>query len=151
MQRKKRLIVGCLGIIGVTLAVTGTLIALNWDAVSRHLGQTLDEQTEKTKATLFRLGELMSISAELKTEYGIEPDVTYETGADDRVLSITLSDYRLPEEETAKQHAREIAVFAIGKTKKFEEIDRVEVLFQTSADDLESFSFALDELITNGD
>jgi len=151
VQRKKRLIVGCLGIIGVTLAVTGTLIALNWDAVSRHLGQTLDEQTEKTKATLFRLGELMSISAELKTEYGIEPDVTYETGADDRVLSITLSDYRLPEEETAKQHAREIAVFAIGKTKKFEEIDRVEVLFQTSADDLESFSFALDELITNGD
>ena len=90
----------------------------------------------------------MSISAELKSEYGTKPDVTYSTGTDGRILSITLSDYGLPEEVAATDHAREIASFAIGTTKKFEEIDVVEVLFQTSVDDLESFSFALDELMS---
>ena len=148
MQRKKRVVVGCLSIVGLVLAGVGTLVALNWDAVSRHLGETLDVQTERTKATLFRLGELMSISADLKSEYGTEPDVTYSTGTDGRILRITFSDYQLSDEVTTKDHAREIAAFAIGKTKKFEEIDTVEVLFQTSAGGLESFSFALDELIS---
>ena len=138
---------GCLGIIGLVLTGAGTLVALNWDAVSSHLREALDVQTERTQVTLFRLGELMSISAELKSEYGAEPDVTYSTGTDGRILSIALSDYRLPEEVTAKGHAREIAVFAVGKTKKFEQIDVVEVLFQASAGGLESFSFALDELM----
>ena len=148
MQRKKRVVVGCLSIVGLVLAGVGTLVALNWDAVSRHLGETLDVQTERTKATLFRLGELMSISAELKSEYGTEPAVSYSTGTDSRILSINLSDYQLPEEVSAKDHAREIAAFAIGRTQKFEEIDKVEVLFQTSAGRLESFSFALDELMS---
>jgi hypothetical protein len=147
VQRKKRVVVGCLSIVGLVLAGVGALVALNWDTVSRQLGETLDVQTERTKATLFRLGELMSISAELKSEYGTEPDVRYSTGADGRILSITLSDYQLPEEVTAKDHAREIAGFAIGRTKKSEEIDRVEVIFQTPAGDLGTFSFELDELL----
>jgi len=71
---------------------------LNWDAVFRHLGEALDVQTQRTKATLFRLGEVMSISAELMSKYGTEPDVTYSKGTDGRILSITLSDYQLPEE-----------------------------------------------------
>jgi hypothetical protein len=147
VQRKKRVVVGCLSIVGLVLAGAGALVALNWDAVSVHLGETLDVQTERTKATLFRLGELMSISAELKSEYGTEPDVRYSTGADGRILSITLSDYQLPEEVTAKDHAHEIAGFAIGRTQKSEEIDRVEVIFQTPAGDLGTFSFELDELL----
>ena len=148
MQRKRRVVVGCLSIVVLVLAGVGMLVALNWDAVLRHLGETVDAQAERTKATLFRLGELMSISTELKSEYGTEPDVTYRAGTDGRILGITFSDYQLPEEVTARDHAREIAVFAIGETKKFEEIDRVEVLFQTSSGGLESFSFALDELMS---
>ena len=122
-----------LGMIGLALVGVGSLVAVNWDAVSNDL-----------QATLFRLGELMSISAELKTEYGAEPDMAYDTGSGGRVLSITFSDYQLPQEVTAKDHAREIAAFAIGKTTKFEQIDTVNVLFTGSP---ESFSFALDELM----
>ncbi len=147
MKGKKSLVAGCLGIIGLVLAAVGALVALNWDAVSSHLRETLEVQTERTQATLFRLGEVMSISAELKSEYGTEPDVTYSTGTDGRILIVTLSDYELPVGVTAKDHALEIAAFAIGKTKKSEEIDVVEVLFQTSAG-LESFSFALEELLS---
>ncbi len=147
MKGKKRVVAGFLGIITLVLAAVGTLVALDWDAVSSHLGEILELQTERTQTTLFRLGEVMSISAELKSEYGADPDVTYSKGTDGRILSVTLSDYELPEGVTAKDHAREIAAFAIGKTKKSEEIDVVEVLFQTSAG-LESFSFALEELIS---
>jgi hypothetical protein len=146
VQRKKRVVVGCLSIVGLVLAGVGMLVSLNWDAVSRDLAETVDVQTKRTQATLFRLGELMSISAELKSEYGAEPDVSYSTGTDGRILSITLSDYQVPKKVTAEDHAREIAAFAIGQTKKFEEIDRVDVLFRTSAGGLEAFSFALDEL-----
>ncbi len=122
-----------LGMIGLALVGVGSLVAVNWDAVSNDL-----------QATLFRLGELMSISAELKAEYGAEPDMAYDTGSGGRILSITFSDYQLPQEVTAKDHAREIAAFAIGKTTKFEQIDTVKVLFASSSG---SFSFALDELM----
>jgi hypothetical protein len=136
--------------VGLVLVV-GTLVALNWDTVSK----ALDAQTERTEATLFRLGELMSIKAELKTEYGTEPNVTYNTGDGDRILRITFSDYHLPEEPTAADHAREIAAFATAKTKKFEQIDTVEVLFQISVkkggiettSNSGSYRFALDELM----
>ena len=147
MQQKTTVVVGSLSIVGLVLVGVGTLVALNWDAVSTRLGETLEMQSKRTQATLFRLGELMSISAELKAEYGTESDVSYGTDTGSRILSINLSDYELPKEVTAKYHAREIAAFAIGRTKKSKEIDNVEVLFQTSAGDLESFSFALDELM----
>ena len=58
-------------------------------------------------------------------------------------MSIAFSNYRLPEEVTVQDHAREIAAFAIGTTTKFEEIDVVEVLFQNSG----PYSFVLDELM----
>jgi hypothetical protein len=148
VTRKKRVVVGCLSIVGLILAVMGALAVLNWDAVFRHLGETLDVQTERTRTTLFRLGEVMSIGAELRSEYGTEPDVTYNTSNESRVLGITLGNYQLPEEVTAKDHAREIAVFAIGRTKKFKEIDMVEVRFETSAGGLELFGFTLDELMS---
>ena len=74
--------------------------------------------------------------------------MSYSTGTDGRILSITLSDYKLPEEVTAKDHAHEIAAFAIGRTQKSEEIDRVEVIFQTPAGGLEAFSFELDDLLS---
>ncbi len=143
MSTTNRVVLGRLGMIGLVLLGLGTLVALNWDAVSKDLGQALDAQTERTQATLFRLGELMSISAELKAEYGAEPEVAYNTGTGGRILSITFSNYQLPEEVTAKAHAREIAAFAIEKTTKFEEIDAVVVLLQSSG----SYSFALDELM----
>ena len=53
------------GAIGLVLVGIGTMVALNWDAISRSVGEGLDAQAERTQATLFRLGELMSISAEL--------------------------------------------------------------------------------------
>jgi len=155
MSTSNRVILGCLGMVGLVVVGLGTLVALNWDAVSQDFGRAVDAQTERTKATLFRLGELMSISAELKTEYGTEPDVVYDIGTAGRILSITFSNYELPQEVTAEGHAREIAAFAIGKTTKFKEIDAVRVLFQTHAqngateiaDSSESYSFALDELM----
>jgi hypothetical protein len=111
-------VVGGLSIIGLVLAAAAAVVAVNWDAVFRHFGDALTAQTERTNATLFRLGEVMSISAELKSEYGTEPDVIYSTSSDGRILSISLSDYQLPEQVTAKDHAREIAAFAVGKSKK---------------------------------
>ncbi len=155
MSTTNRVVLGCLGVIGLVLVGVGTLVAMNWDAVSKNLSEAWDAQNEKTTATLFRWGELMSIGGELKAEYGAEPDVAYDTGTGGRVLSITFSNYQLPEEVTAKGHAREIAAFAIGKTTKFEEIDVVTVLFQTSAkkgviettSSSGSYSFALDELM----
>jgi hypothetical protein len=52
----------------------------------------------------------------------------------------------LPDATTTEDHARELAAFAIGKTKKSEEVDRLEVLFRTSAGGLKAFHFVLDEL-----
>ena len=141
MRMTRRGVAGWLGAIGLVLVGIGTLVALNWDAVSRSVGEGLDAQAERTKATLFRLGELMSISAELKREYGVEPDVTYGTETAARVLYIDFGSYQLPAGVIAEGHAGEIAAFAIGKTTKLEEIEAVEVQFES-----ESFSFALDEL-----
>ena len=155
MSTTNRVVLGCLGIVGLVVVGLGTLVALNWDAVSKDFGHALDAQAERTKVTLFRWGELMSMSAELKAEYGAEPNVTYDTGTGGRILSIALSNYRLPEEVTAKGHAREIAAFAIGKTTKSDEIDAVRVLFEPHAkkgaietiESSGSYSFALDELM----
>jgi len=155
MSMTKKAILGCLGVISLVLVGMGSLVVLNWDTVSKNLDEALKSQTERTQATLFRLGELMSISAELKTRYGVEPDVTYDTSTDDRILGISFSNYQLPGNVTAKGHAHEIAAFAIGKTTKFEQIDAVKVLFQTSStkgvvkttSGSESYSFALDDLM----
>ena len=156
MRMTSRAVLGCLGVVGLVLVGIGTLVVLNWDAVSNKLDETLDTQAARTQATLFRLGELMSISAELKAQYGAEPDMTYDTGTGDRILGISFSNYQLPEKVTPKGHAREIAAFAIGKTTKFEQIDVVRVLFQTSSkkgvvettSGSESYSFTLDDLIS---
>jgi len=157
MSVTKREVLGCLGVIGLVLVGTGTFVVLNWDTVSKNLDEALDKQAGRTQTTLFRLGELMSIGAELKAQYGTEPDLAYDTGTGDRILSISFSNYPLPEEATAKGHAREIAVFAIGKTTKFEQIDAVKVLFQSSSktgviettSGPESYSFSLDDLMPN--
>ena len=78
-----------LGLVGLLVVGLGTMVALNWDAVSNDFGQAVHSQTERTEATLFRLGELMSMSAELKAEYGVEPELTYETGTGSRILSLS--------------------------------------------------------------
>ena len=154
MSAKNRVVWGCLGVIGLVLVGLGTLVALNFDAVSKNFAEAVATQSESTQATLFRWGELMSISAELKSHYGVEPDVAYETGTGDRVLSISFSDYRLPGGATAEGHAREIAAFALGKTAKSDQIDRIEVSFLTppkkgvveTTGSAESYSFVLDDL-----
>ena len=148
MKRKKTVVVVGMGVVGLVLAVVATLLVVNRDAVVERFGEAVDAQTQRTSATLFRLGEVGSIRAELKSEYGTEPDVAYTTGTGSRVLSIVLSDYQLPEGVTAEDHAREIATFAIARTKKFKDIDVVDVLFQTAAGSSEAFSFALGELMS---
>ena len=144
MSTTRKLALGCLGVIGLVLVGMGALVAWNWDAVSRNFSETVATQSERTQTTLFRLGELMSMGVELKAQYGVEPEMAYDTVDGERILSIAFSDYSLPGMVTAEDHAREIAVFAVGKTKKFEQIDVVEVLFQKPP---ESYSFALDELM----
>ena len=147
MGMPKRILWGVLGVIGLALVGAGALALANWDTISKSLIATLDTQSEKTEATLFRWGELMSISAELKAHYGAEPDLTYDTSTGQRTLNIGLNDYRLPEQVTAESHAREIAVFAIGKTKKSKQIDVVTVRFQDPGS--QTFSFAREELMPN--
>jgi len=152
-----RTILGWLGVVGLALVGAGTLVFLTRDTLSKNLIAAWDTQAEKTDATLFRWGELMSISADLKDQYGAEPDVTYDTSTSVRTLSICFSNYQLPEQVTTERHAREIAAFAVGKTTKLKQIDAVRVLFQNSSgkagvqatDGSGSFTFALDDLMPN--
>ena len=123
-----------LGLVGLVVVGLGTLVVLNWDAVSTDLVETLDAQTEKTQATLFRLGELMSMGAALRNKYGTEPDMTYTMDNGSRVLSITFRDYSLPDDVTAAGHALEIARFAAQSTTKSEQIDTVTVVFQATTE-----------------
>jgi hypothetical protein len=153
MNMLNRTILGCLGVISLALVGTGTVVFLTRDTVSKNLFDAWDKQAERTQATLFRWGELMSIGAELKVQYGAEPDVSYDTSTSDRTLIICFSNYQLPGQVTAEGHAREIAAFAIGKTTKFEQIDAVRVLFQSPSGKegvearLGSYTFALDDLM----
>jgi hypothetical protein len=155
MSMPNRTILGFLGVISLALVGAGTLVFLNRDTVFKNLIEAWDTQGEKTEATLFRWGEVMSISAELKAQYGAEPEVTYDTSTSVRTLSICFSNYQLPEQVTTEGHAREIAAFAIGKTTKFEQIDLVKVLFQNpsgkenvqATDGSGSYTFALGELM----
>ncbi len=158
MSIPNRAVLGCLGVIGLVFVGIGTLVVLNWEVVSNNLATALDTQAEKTQTTLFRLGEVMSIRAVLKAQYGAEPDVSYDTTTSgDRILSISFSDYQLLGKVASKSHAREIAVFAIGQTTKFEQIDVVKVLFRASSTNgviettsgSESYSFALEDLISD--
>ena len=147
-----------LGVVGLGLVGTGTLVFLTRDTVSKNLIRAWDTQAEKTQATLFRWGELMSISAELKDRYGAKPDLTYDTSTSARTLSICFSNYQLPEQATTEGHAREIAAFAIGSTTKSKQIDAVRVLFQDSpgkpgveaTDGLGTYTFSRDDLMPNG-
>jgi len=149
MNMPNRPVLGCLGVIGLALIGTGALVVLNRQAVFKHLAEAWDMQVDRTQATLFRWGELMSISSELKARYGAEPDVTYDTSTRDRTLRIRFSTDPFPERGTTEAHAREIAAFAVGKTKKLEQIDAVRVQFQgvETTDGSASFTFALDELV----
>ena len=144
MSMSSRTTLGCLALISLALVGTGTLVFWNWDTVSKNLTEAWDTQAESTQATLFRWGELMSIGAELKRQYGSEPDVTYDTSTSARTLTISFSNYPLREQVTTEGHAREIAAFAIGKTTKFEQIDAVRVLFQNPSG---AYAFALDDLV----
>ena len=131
------------GVISLALVGTGTLLVLNGGTLFENLVQAWDTQAEKTEATLFRWGELMSIGAELKARYGSEPDVTYDTSTSARTLNIRFSNDRLPEQVTTDRYAREIAAFAVGKTKKFKQIDAVKVQFG-----VEAYTFALGDLMS---
>ena len=72
-----------------------------------------------------------------------------------RVLTIDLGRCVLPENIAASNHALEVAVFAIGKTTKVEQIDEVEVVIQASdtnkaigtTTNTETYRFALGELM----
>jgi len=142
MNAKIKIILGC--VVGLVLLCVGSFVALNWDTVSTNVAEALDAQTERTKVTFFRLGELMSIGVAVKDEYGVEPDMAYDVEEGGRILSVSFSDYRLPEDVTAEAHARDIAAFAVGRTKKFEEIDVVKVLFLP-----ETYGFDLDDLMSS--
>ena len=146
MNTSKLAAVGCLGMLGLTL-VGGALVFLNRDRVAA----ALDAQAERARATLFRLGEVMSISSALKAEYGLKLDAGYVTSTGSRILRITCTDCDLPQETTAEAHARGIAVAAIGKTTKLDQIDTVEIVFRLSTEERgaetpEPYSFTLEEL-----
>jgi hypothetical protein len=131
----------CLTLVG------GALVILNRDQVAA----ALDARAKGIRATLFRLGEVMSISTALKAEYGLELDAGYVTSTGSRILRITCTDCDLPQETTAEAHARGIAVAAVGKTTKLDQIDTVEIVFRLSAEESgaetpEPYSFALEEL-----
>ena len=144
MSMPNRTIFGWLGVIGLALVGTGALVLLNFDTVSKNL----TEASEKTQSALFRWGELMSIGAELKRQYGAEPDVTYDTSTSVRTLNNSFSNYQLPEQVTTEGHAREKAAFAIGKTTKFKQIDEVRVLFRVEGTDGSGpYTFAVDDLM----
>ena len=147
MSMPNRTIFRRLGVISLALVGTGALFVLNFDTVSKNLTEALDTSAERTQSTLFRWGELMSISAALKRQYGAEPDVTYDTSTSVRTLNICFSNYPLPEQVTTEGHARELAVFAVGATTKFEQIDAVRVLFQNPSDGSGPYTFALDDLM----
>jgi hypothetical protein len=155
MSMPNRAIWGWLGAFSLALVGTGTLVVLKWDTVSKNVIEAYDSRAKKTEATLFRWGELMSISAELKARYGVEPDVTYDTSTSDRTLAICFTNYRLPDQVTTESHAREVASFAIGQTTKFKHIDAVRVLFQNPSrkggvevtDGSGPYTFALDDLM----
>ena len=147
LNTSKRVAVGCLGMLGLTL-VGGALVVLNRDRVAAALGA----QAEGARATLFRLGEVMSISTALKAEYGLKLDAGYITSTGSRNLRITCTDCDLPQETTAEAYARGIAVAAIGKTTRLEQIDTVEIVFRLSAEEGEAetagpYSFTIEELI----
>jgi hypothetical protein len=144
-----------LGVISLALVAAGTLVFLNRDTVFKNLIEAWDTQAKKAQVTLFRWGEVMSISAELKDRYGAEPDVTYDTSTSERTLAIAFTNYRLPDRVTTEAHAREVASFAIGQTTKSKEVDAVRVLFRTPSStggvegtgDADSYTFALADLV----
>src|SRR5262245_34760195 len=117
MSMLKRIALIGLGVIGLALVGAGTLVFLN-PALCKRLIAAYDTQAEKTETALFRWGELMSLSAEMKKQYGAKPEVTYETSNGDRTLNIAFSNDPLPAQTAIDGHAREIAAFAVGKTKK---------------------------------
>ena len=147
LNTSKRAALGCAAILGLIL-VGGVLLVLNRDRVVA----AWHAQAEGTRATLFRLGEVMSISAALKAEYGLKLDAGYVTSTGSRILRITCTDCELPPETTAEAHARGIAVAAVGKTTKLDQIDTVEIIYRRSAvegaaETPEPYSYTLEELI----
>ena len=146
MSTSKRVAVGCLGILGLTL-VGSTLLVLNRDRVAA----ALDGQAGRARATLFRLGEVMSISAALKAEYDLKLDAGYVTSTGSRILRITCTDCGIPRETTPEAFALGIAVAAIGETNKLDQIDTVEIVFRISSEESGAdipgpYSFTLEEL-----
>ena len=106
---------------------------------------------ERARATLFRLGEVMSISSALKAEYGLKLDAGYVTSTGSRILRITCTDCDVPEETTAEAFVRGIAAAAIGNTTKLDQIDTVEIVFRLSSEESGAetpgpYSFRLEEL-----
>jgi hypothetical protein len=146
LNTSKRVALGCLGILGLSL-LGATLVVLNRDRVAA----AMEVQAEKARATMFRLGEVMSISTALKEEYGLELDAGYVTSTGSRILRITCTDCDLPQDTTAESHARGIAVAAIGNTTKLDRIDTVEIVYRFSAEEggaetSEPHSFTPEEL-----
>lgn len=134
MSSMKRGLLAWLGVLGLLTGVC-TAVALNWDSVSERLLEALRAREEKAGAALFRLGELMSMRAAVKEAYGVEPDMTYDKTPGGRTLNITFRDFPLPAGTAPVDHARDIAAFAIGETKKAGEIDWVTVTLRTSSGD----------------
>ncbi len=157
MSGSNRALWYCIVATGIVLLGLSALAALNWDVVSGNLAEAFGTRAAKTRAALFRLGEVASLGAELRERYGTESDVSYDTATGDRVLRISFGDGPVPVPRADRQHAREVAAFAVSKTKKFEQIDIVEVRFVDSQDERgrvpvdasappETFRFTLPEL-----
>ncbi|MDH3628711.1 MAG: hypothetical protein OEV00_13920 [Acidobacteriota bacterium] len=143
---KARRVIGCLGFGALFVVGLGVFVAWNWDAVSTRFSQAVSAQSEKTRTTMFRVGELASIGAQLESEYGTKPEMSYDAGENGRTLGISLMDHFVPDGATPESHAREIAKFAIGQTKKADEIDAVEVRIQSLAGDPTSHAYAIADL-----
>lgn len=118
----RAVIVGLVLIAAIVVSI-GAFVAFNWERVSGGIG----EGSERARVTLFRLGELGSIAGELDRRVGSRPDVTYDSGPDERVLRIVFDGLDVPDGTPEADHARQIAIASLLFTRKRDQVDVVEV------------------------
>lgn len=136
-------------VVGLLALGRGAIVGWSTHGVGDQVLASLSAQSERAQATLFRLGELGSITDLLEEHYGLEVDASYDLGEDGRVLTLSVdllsvggpdadgnpadpSETATP--DLARDFAREIARFAISKTTKSDHVDWVDVELYSSAE-----------------